>query len=171
VTHSVSVPVSEVPAAPPPIAVSGDLWRQAVEAVRKASPRHGMSLAHGRLLEFKDGQLTIGFSRESGFHRSTVSGNGKLTIEKTLTELLRQPTRINVVDAPAGTATAAPVMSVAEEEAQAKATREKSAEHKVRSHPAVRAALQILGGQIEHIQVLEKETAPRDSADVPEDGA
>jgi len=129
-----------------------------------------MSLAHGRLLDFKAGELTIGFTPEAGFHRSTVSGNGKAVIEKTLSDLFRQPVRISVAQAPAGSASVAPTLSVAEEEANARVTREKTAEHKLRSHPAVRAALQILGGQIEHIQVLDKDPVVREATDAPEEG-
>jgi hypothetical protein len=132
-----------------------------------------MSLAHGRVVDYQDGQLTLGFPNESAFHRSTVSGNGKSIIEKTLSELFQLPIRLTIVEAsgPVTGSANGPVMSLAEEEAHARVSREKSAEQKLRAHPAVRSALQILGGQIEHIQVLDKPSPTTSVSEATPDSA
>jgi hypothetical protein len=142
-------------------------WRSAVEAVRGASARHGASLAHARLLAMRPGAVRIGFTREAAFHRSTVSAPaGKALIEKALGEHFGQPTQLAVDSADVAAESAGP--SLAESDAREKAEYERSTDGQVRNHPAVRAALRLLGGEIEHIQVLERER-PAPPADGPEE--
>jgi hypothetical protein len=169
-----TAPSVETVVAEPPVKAgySSERWRIAVDSVRKASPRHGMSLAHGRVVDFQDGQITLGFAKEAAFHRATVSGNGKPLIEKTLTHIFGQPIRLTFTESVEAAGTSEPAsLSLAEQETQARVSRERSAEQRLRAHPAVRAALQILGGQIEHIQVLDKEGSLPSETDASEDGA
>ncbi|MGQ0507024.1 MAG: DNA polymerase III subunit gamma/tau [Myxococcaceae bacterium] len=130
-------------------------WRDAVDAVRVVSSRHGASLAFGRVLSAKSGEIRLAYSAQGGFHRTTVSGSGKAIIEKALTDFYRQRTVVIVEERTEEFTAAAP--SLAETDARGKADRERSAESKIRTHPAVKAALKLLGGEIEHIQVLEEE--------------
>ncbi len=130
-----------------------ELWKAAVAAVRAESPRHGKSLAFGRLLRAAAGEVVIGFLPEADFHRATVSGSGRALIEETFARVFGAPTRL-VIDQH-GAATAPP--SLAEEEAKEKEAHEKSVDARVRRHPALQAALRMLGGEIEHIQMLERE--------------
>ncbi len=129
-------------------------WRGAVEAVKAVSSRHGASLAFGRVISQEPGKVRLAFSKEAGFHRATVTGNGKAGVEKALSDYFRRPT-VLVVEESDAYAAAPP--SMAEVDARGRAEREKSAESRIRTHPAVRAALKLLGGEIEHVQVLEEE--------------
>jgi hypothetical protein len=130
-----------------------ELWRAAVDAVRATSPRHGTSLAFGRLVRVVPGEVVIAFPPEADFHRSTVSGAGRATIEQVLTSTFGRPTTL-VIDSAA--ASLAP-HSIAEVEAKERAAHERTVEARVRNHPALQSALRILGGEVEHVQVLERE--------------
>ena len=148
---------------------SAERWRLAIDAVRGQSARHGASLAFGRVVSVKPGEVTLYFPPEQGFHRTTVSApSGRAIVERALSEHYRQPTRLVFSEtAPAG----APMVSVAEADAKDRVAREKSAEGQMRSHPSVRAVLKILGGEIEHIRVIEKERPPAGPVEAPDDGA
>jgi hypothetical protein len=137
-------------------------WRAAVESVRAQSPRHGTALAHGRLLWLRPGEVGLAYTATAAFHRGMLTGtSGRALVEKALSEHFGRPTKLVAQEATAEAAAATP-LSIAEQDAQARAAYTQSTEGKVRSHPAVRAVLKILGGEIEHIQVLEPErpTAP-----------
>jgi hypothetical protein len=152
-----SRPTSETPAPSP------EQWRAAVEAVRATSPRHGKSLAFGRLVRLAPGEVVIAFTPEADFHRSTVSGSGRATIEQILSSAFGRPTRL-VID---NTGAPQAPQSIAEVEAKERAAHERTTEARVRSHPAVQSAIKILGGEVEHVQVLERE---RPVAPEPEPG-
>lgn len=145
-------------------------WRAAVEAVRAVSVRHASALANGRILWIRAGEIAIAYTRQAEFHRTVMSGSGKVMAEKALSEHFGQPTKITI-DASADAANAAP-RSLAEEDATVRQERERGADRQVRSHPAVLAALRLLGGEIEHIQVIEPErpsAAPAaDSGELPD---
>jgi hypothetical protein len=151
--------------------VQQERWRAAVEKVKEASARHGKSLAFGRLLWMRPGEIAVGFSKADDFHRMTVtSGNSKALVEKALSEHFSQRTTLvvqNAPDLPAGSLPA----SLAEQDAQDRATHTKTTDAKVRTHPATRAVLKILGGELEHIQVFEKErpAAPSSAEGEPPD--
>jgi hypothetical protein len=147
-------------------------WRAAVEAVREASGRHAKSLAFGRLVALKDGEVTVAYPPSQGFHKVTVTGNGRALIEKALTEHFGRPTRLVVQEATEGEGSAAQgLTSLAEQDAQERTEHERSTEGRVRSHPAVRATLKLLGGEIEHIQVYEQPVRPAatPASEAPED--
>lgn len=142
-----------------------DRWRAAVDTVRAASGRHAQSLASGRLLWIREGEVAVAYlPAKDGFHKSTVSGSaGRAIVEKALAEHFGRPTRLVVQDATEGEpapGTAAPLVSLAEEAATERAAYERSTEGRVRNHPAVRAALKQLGGEIEHIQVYDAPVRP-----------
>jgi hypothetical protein len=139
------------------------VWRAAVEAVRAASARHAASLAQGRLVALRKGEVVLAYRPEASFHRTTVTGqSGRAAVEKLLSEHFGQPTRIVLDDAAAATAP----KSLAEQDAEAKAAHEVSTDQTVRGHPAIRAALRILGGELEHIQVLERQRTGAPGSDV-----
>ena len=159
--QSANAPASNASVRPAQSPVSSELtgaaahhvWKQIVDKVRTASPRHGKSLAFGRLVRVAPGEVVIGFTSESDFHRTTVSGAGKAIIEQAMSEVTGRPTRL-VIDAN-GAQTAPP--SIAEEEAKERAAHERSVDYRVRHHPALVSAMRILGGELEHVQVLERE--------------
>jgi len=139
------------------------LWRSAVEAVRAASARHAASLAQGRLVALRAGEVVLAYRPEASFHRTTVTGqSGRAAVEKLLSEHFCRPTRIILDDAASATAP----KSIAEEDAEARAAHEVSTDQTVRGHPAIRAALRILGGELEHIQVLERQRTGAPGSDI-----
>ncbi len=138
-------------------------WRAAVEAVRASSARHAASLAQGRLVALRPGEVVLAYRPESSFHRTTVTGqSGRAAVERLLGEHFGRPTRIVLDDAAAATAP----KSLAEQDAEARAAHEVSTDQTVRGHPAIRAALRILGGELEHIQVLEHERTGAPGSDI-----
>jgi hypothetical protein len=143
-----------------------DRWRAAVDTVRDASGRHAKSLAFGRLLWIREGEVGVGYTPKDGFHKTTVQGGaGRPIIEKALSEHFGRPTKIVVQDCAEGepAESASPAtgfVSIAQEDAQERAAYEKSTEGRVRSHPAVRATLKFLGGEIEHIQIYDQPARP-----------
>jgi hypothetical protein len=168
-------------ATPAPVAASGrdnprrplqDRWRATVDTVRSASGRHAKSLACGRLLWIREGEVALAYPPSQGFHKTTVAGSsGRPIVEKALSEHFGRPTKLVVQDcaegdkdaAGAGAAAGAPgsgLISIAEEDAKERAAYEKSTEGRVRSHPAIRATLKYLGGEIEHIQVYDQPVRP-----------
>ncbi|MDQ3265060.1 MAG: DNA polymerase III subunit gamma/tau [Myxococcota bacterium] len=152
-----------------PPASPSEAWRAAVDKVRAASPRHGASLAFGRLISLRPGEVTLAYPREAGFHRTTIGAStGKTLVEKVLAEHFGRPTRMLLEEGTDAAARAAP--SIAEQDLKHRADHEKSTDAKVRTHPAMRAVLKLLGGEIEHIQVLERERPPTSELEPPEDG-
>jgi hypothetical protein len=142
-------------------------WRGAVDAVKAVSVRHGRSLSFGRLVGLKPGEVLVAFTKEAAFHRATVMGTSRGTIEQALSTYFGVPTKI-AEDLSQGAADRAP-LSIAELEVQHREAREKGLESKIRSHPAVKSALRILGGEVEHIQVLEPERPPAPDRDPVDD--
>jgi hypothetical protein len=124
----------------------------AVNSVRAASPRLGTSLAFGRLVALGASEIALAFSKRSAFHRSIVAGSGRAQLEQALSASFARPVRLRIEEVSAESD--AP-LSPAEQEAQDREARDRELQARVRSHPAVEAALRILGGQIEHIQPLE----------------
>ncbi|MGO8968196.1 MAG: DNA polymerase III subunit gamma/tau [Myxococcaceae bacterium] len=138
-------------------------WRAAVEAVRANSARHAASLAQGRLVALRPGEVVLAYRAESSFHRTTVTGqSGRAAVERLLSEHFGRPTRIVLDDAAAATSP----KSLAEQDAEARAAHEVSTDQTVRGHPAIRAALRILGGELEHIQVLERQRTGAPGSDI-----
>jgi hypothetical protein len=136
-----------------------------VDTVREVSVRHASSLAFARLIRLVPGQVALAFPRDAGFHRATVTGAGRALVEKALSGHFGRPTRITE-EALEAAQDAAP--SLAEAQAKDRADRERSLEQDVRHHPAVLATLRILGGEIEHVEVFEKER-PGPAEELPEE--
>ncbi|WP_239989458.1 DNA polymerase III subunit gamma/tau [Corallococcus macrosporus] len=146
-------------------------WRAAVETVKAANPRQGAALANGRLMSMKNGEIVLGFLPVAGFHRMAVNSTaGKAAVDKGLAEHFGRPVKLTLQDVSPDDPRLGP--SLAEQDAQTRAAHEKSTDSKVRTHPAVRAVLKFLGGEIEHIQVYEPERPGAEpAADTPDDSA
>jgi hypothetical protein len=133
---------------------TAERWRAAVDSVKGASVRHGAALAHGRLLWLRTGEIGLGYRPQEGFHRlQLTSATGKAIVDKALAEHFGRPMKLVFEETAGDVAT----QSIAEEEASSRAAHEKSTEGKVRSHPAIRSVLKLLGGEVEHIQIYEPE--------------
>lgn len=109
--------------------------------------------------------MALAFADNAAFHRATVLGMSRPLIEKALGEHFGRP--VKLADAPLS---AAPGLSLAEEEAQGRVERETSIDARVRAHPAVRTALRMLGGELEHVRVLEAEAEAPPSPPPPVSG-
>lgn len=165
---SVSAP-PPAPSAPAPSAPSRRLsdaeqWRLAVEALRQSQPRHGRSLAFGRLISLGDSTVRLAFAADAGFHRATVFDGGRQVIETELQKRFGRHLRLEE-ETNAQVHAQAP-RSLAEAETNAREARESAIDHKVRTHPAVASVLKHLGGRLEHVQVLEA-PAPAATDDAP----
>lgn len=133
---------------------TAERWRAAVDSVKGASVRHGAALSHGRLLWLRTGEIGLGYRAQEGFHKlQLTNATGKALVDKALAEHFGRPMKL-VFEEVTGDA---PTQSIAEEEASSRAAHEKSTEGKVRSHPAIRSVLKLLGGEVEHIQIYEPE--------------
>jgi hypothetical protein len=138
-----------------------------VEAVKAASPRHGASLANGRLVFMRHGEVCVYYPPAAGFHKATVTAqSGRAAVERALSEHLRSPTRLILDEGPKGAS--API-SLAEEDAITRSAHEKHTDDTIRGHPALRATLRLLGGELEHVQVLEPESARTTKVEPPEE--
>ncbi len=162
--------LSETLAAPPargrddPTRPLLDRWRAALDTVAGESPRHSASLKQARLLSLREGEVGVAFRADASFHRTTVSGqSGRPVVERLLSVHFGRPTRL-VVDETAGAATGG--KSLAEIDTEARAEHERATGQSVRNHPAILATLRILGGELEHIQVLEHERTGAPGSDV-----
>jgi hypothetical protein len=138
-----------------PTRSQSERWRAALETVRETSTRLGASLSHARVLWLRPGDICVGYVKASDFHRAQLSGAGKATVEQALSRHFGRPTVLTVDPRPEAAETALP--SVAEQAQEQRAARDRGADQKVRAHPALAAILRTLGGEIEHIQVLEPE--------------
>lgn len=141
-------------------------WRQAVEAVRGALPRLGKSLSFGRLVSLAGGEARLAFGAEHSFHRATVFSQARAEIEKVLAPVLG-PTR--VVEEKSAQAWAQAPRSISEVESDDRQARERTIEGRVRSHTAVQSILRVLGGSVEHVQVLDEAPATPEALPPPPD--
>ena len=137
---------------------AAERWKAAVDVIRLANARLGKSLSFGRLVSLGMGDARLAFPTDAGFHRATVFGHARAELESVLTQHFGE--KVRLVEEKSDAAFQAAPKSVAEAEASAKATRERDIEQKVRENPAVLSVLRVLGGTLEHVQVLEP--APRD---------
>ncbi len=139
-------------------------WRAALDTVATESPRHSASLKQARLLHLREGEVGIAFRGDASFHRTTVSGqSGRPVVERLLSLHFGRPTRLLVDESPGA---AAGGKTIAELDAEARAEHERATGQSVRNHPAILATLRILGGELEHIQVLEHERTGAPGSDV-----
>ncbi len=130
-----------------------DKWKRAVEYLRETTTRFGKALSYARFLGFTPEGVRLSFPPEAGFHRSTIFAANKPAVEEALSKYFTRPMRLLEETAPQAVQTAP--KSIAEEEQSARNAREEVITHKVREHVAVKNVMRLLGGALEHLQVLE----------------
>lgn len=138
------------------------VWSAAVEAVKLKSARQGASLAFGRLALLTEQLAVLVFPLAAGFHRVTVVGTAKSSIERLLTEHFGRPFRLRIEEKTDGILLSP--FSPAERDATHKAAHEKTTEDAVRNHESVISTLRILGGEIEDIRMLQPTPLEDDDA-------
>jgi hypothetical protein len=119
------------------------------------------------LIGISPGDVRVSYGHAHSFHRATVFGTARADVEKVLTRVLGGPHRLAEetnqklwADAP---------RSIAELEADDRAVRERSIDGRARDSDAVRSILKHLGGNIEHVQVLDAPGPEEPAAPPPED--
>jgi hypothetical protein len=150
------------------IAAGATRWKNAVDAVRTAFPRHGKSLSFARLISISPGEVRVSFGSANSFHRATVLGSARLDVEKILTQVLGSPHKL-AEELSQEAWTNAP-RSIAELEADDRMMRERNIDGRARDSDAVKSILKYLGGNVEHVQVLDAPAATEEPlAPPPED--
>ena len=142
------------PSRPPP---SLD-WAKAVGAVSQASGRYGTALSHARLVELQPPRACLAFAPQAGFHKNSVFGSGRATIEKVLSAFFSSP--IHLVEEEWGQASQQATPSLAEQQAKRRESHARAMEAKVHANPRIQSALAILGGHIDAIRTLAPAPAP-----------
>ncbi len=132
--------------------VSHQAWAQLVERARALRPALASVLEHGRVLRFGPDGVEVGYEVGSFYWESARDAETKALVGKILAEQFGQPVTLDLVAVDADES-AAPA-SLAEVAAEKKAQRLQSVEASARSHPAVRGALDILGGEVAKVTPL-----------------
>ncbi|MCL2012915.1 MAG: DNA polymerase III subunit gamma/tau [Cystobacterineae bacterium] len=132
-------------------------WAAAVNAVTQASSRFGTALSHARLVQLQPHSVHLAFSPQASFHKNSVFGSGRHTVEKILSEFFKNP--IQLVEDNAAQAYNLAKPSPAEQQEKFRKSQTRQLEAKVHAHPKIQSALSILGGHIESIQPIEAHTS------------
>ncbi|HWV39001.1 MAG TPA: DNA polymerase III subunit gamma/tau [Vulgatibacter sp.] len=127
-------------------------WRAALEEIRRRDAMLHSLLSEGRLAWLRDGQVALGFTPDKDFHRAQLAeGDPRRQAEELLSAWFGRATSLLVQaampDAPE---------SVADEERREREARARRLQAEAREHPAVLAALSVMGGEIDEIQVFEE---------------
>ncbi len=161
------VPVAEstavaepIAAVEPPLAASAAdqaSWPELVQHVRKERPRIGSILEHGRPVRFALPELEVGFVAGS-FHLEQMKDAETAEIFQELAEgFFRQPLKVRIVAVDGDYGDRVPP-SLAEERRSRETGRKEQLEQEARNHPVVKAAQEILGGEIVEIKPIDKES-------------
>jgi hypothetical protein len=128
-------------------------WAKAVSAVTQASSRYGTALSHARLVQFQLPSVHLAFAPQANFHKNSVFGSGRSTVEKVLSEFFQSP--IQLVEDNTAHAYNLAKPSFAEQQAKLRESQTRKLEAKAYAHPKIQSALSILEGHIEFIRALE----------------
>ncbi|HUJ24652.1 MAG TPA: DNA polymerase III subunit gamma/tau [Myxococcales bacterium] len=125
-------------------------WRRLIESVKAArKPRLAMALENAAPLEIARDVVRIAFRRGNVL---TPDAEERAVIEAAFEKALGHKARLDISeqDAPAAT-------TVAEQKRQERAQAQEGRIQSAREHPAVRAAVDLLGGEIEDVRDLGEE--------------
>jgi len=122
-----------------------DQWRRLLDAVRAANKPLLVALLEQAVPKsIADGAIVVGMSKAPAFDRADA--------EEVLGRALGRKVRLEVVISADGGS------SVAQQREKARAERAEGRKAAVRDHPAVRAAVDVLGGEIEEVKDLGQES-------------
>jgi DNA polymerase III subunit gamma/tau len=144
----------QAPAAPADSKTDSERWKDAIETVRAKRARVAISLSHGRLLDLGPSAALIGFTPDDSFHRAQVQ-KSKAEIEGLLAAYFGRPVALKIEQS-APTVT---IRSPAEEAEATARAREQESLRLAREHPAVSAAVRLLGGNVEEIRLTDPDTS------------
>ena len=132
-------------------------WPGLVKHVRKERPRIGSILEHGRLVHFALPELEVGFVAGS-FYLEQMKDAETAEIFQTLAEdFFQQPLKFRIVAVDGDHGDRVPP-SLAEERRSREMGRQEQLEQEAREHPVVKAAQEILGGEIVEVKPIDKES-------------
>lgn len=140
--------------APAPPAAGGRGWQGLVEHVKGRRPMVGSLLEHGRLLSLELPLLEVGFSAGS-FHLEQVKDAETLAALQELAEAYfgeAVTLKISVVNGEKGQAPP----SLIEERRVQESDRKKRLREDALSHPMVKAALDVFGGEVKEVKAIDK---------------
>src|SRR4051812_41062519 len=138
---------------PPAAASVEDRWRALIAAVRTARKMsQAAALEKGVPLRVESGTVAVGF-RTQNDALALEDADSRRAVEAAFATVLGGPVKLLVEKLP----TESPVQSLAEEKERAKGERKGRRLQQGREHPAVRAAVEVLGGEIEDVRDLGEE--------------
>jgi DNA polymerase-3 subunit gamma/tau len=126
-------------------------WRKAIDGIRKKAPLLAVHLSEGALLWLRQGGVGLGYSPSQRFHRQQLQGALRKDAEKWLSEWFHAPTQLHLEEPKED------VLSLAEEARRAAKGRAHELSEKAKAAPEVIAVQTLLGGEIEEIEVLERD--------------
>lgn len=132
-------------------------WSELVQYVRKQKPRIGSMLEHGCPAHFDLPRLEVGFAAGS-FHLEQMKDSETLqNFQELAEEFFRQPLKVTIVAVKDKQGEGTP-LSLAEERRSRETGRKEQIEQEARNHPVIKAAQQILGGEIVEIKPIDKDS-------------
>jgi DNA polymerase-3 subunit gamma/tau len=137
---------------PGPAAEPLDDWRRVVNRVRALRPELGAFLDHAAPLEVRPGQIRIGWEPGSIFASEGASQECVDLLGRMASEHFGEKTAIDVV-LESAEAKEATTLSVIELEAQRE--RARAAAARVREHPSVVGAVEVLGARLKELKIPE----------------
>jgi DNA polymerase-3 subunit gamma/tau len=154
---TVAEPMAVSEPSPSPAVADQASWPKLVQHVRKERPRIGSILEHGRLVRFALPELEVGFVAGS-FHLEQMKDAETAEIfQKLAEEFFQQPLKFRIVAVEADHGSRVPP-SLAEERRSREMGRKEQLEQEAREHPVVKAAQEILGGEIIEIKPIDRES-------------
>jgi DNA polymerase-3 subunit gamma/tau len=127
-------------------------WRRLIESVR-AARKAGAAAALEHAVPLKIDRTSVQIAFRKGAAHAAIVQEARAAVEAAFEKALGFPARLQLVeqDAPA------PDASVAEQKQKQRAAASSSRVALAREHPAVRAAVEVLGGEIEDVRDLGEE--------------
>jgi hypothetical protein len=139
-------------------------WKLLIEAVRAArKPSLAAVLEHAVPLEISGASVTLGMPRAQARAGLLSDKDNRAALEAAFERVLgvRVPIKVQEhegsVPVAGGEATPAPMQSLAEQKQKVRAQALSSRLQQGREHPHVKAALELLGGEIEDVRDLGEE--------------
>jgi DNA polymerase-3 subunit gamma/tau len=144
---------------PGPSAVVADQtsWPKLVQHIRRERPRIGSILEHGRLVRFDLPELEVGFVAGSFYLEQMKDPETAEVFQELAEGFFQQPLKFRIVAVDGGQGDRVPP-SLAEERRSRETGRQEQLEQEAREHPVVKAAQEILGGEIVEVKPIDKES-------------
>lgn len=142
---------AEPPAAEPQTFTTGDVkWPAFVEMMRAQRPALASVLEHGKCISYGADLLELGYVPKTFYWEKIHDPETRALVDKLLVTAFGKPVPIKITPV---TEQTTPVESIAESTERQRKTRHDEIEKRAREHPAVKGAIQHLGGDIKEVIV------------------